>query len=547
MNHKHVCITGALVMSLLVLSTACSDDNKWGTVDNAVPDFKITTEHIRTDYGQDMHFRGTITDADGIAYITLKCDALDIDKTIDIIDIYGEPKTSYDLDYAVRVRDHVTGDGFNVAVTVTDVAGNKTEKEYYVTLDGDFSAPVFITAPDNEVTVLFKANPSFNLSFVVRDNREIGYVEVDVEGVDGFPITIQGDGKNTLEFSRKLTLPTAMADYNVTITAADVPAQEGEVRTTVVKSVVTVGELPDWDNLYLADVAEASQLNSDVFGVPMVMDHVAKNTYRVRYYNEKAGTEICFLPQKTDFGPICFGPDADDPTKLGDDPESVGRITLDKAGVYYLIEVNTMERTVKMETYTPAEAINPIMHMKYGNNQLDTWWGNGSGDEWWQEWYFGPASGPGDVTRMEQDPNNPNIFYIKDWNVTSETFRDESNMKFIFHNWHSHGWWNFQAWRVDNSSDPSRCAYYGNYMNTTSQYESNKDYFDWKFKTSITPEEYKFMYPYAGDSFDIDKWGAENYRKNFIPDNWFNFPHPGDGKYTIILDVHAERVKMFKN
>lgn len=188
-------MTGALALSLLAASS-CSDD-KWGTVDNAVPSFAVTSDHVMTDYGQDIHFAGKITDADGIASITLSCPELNIDKTIDIIDIYGEPKTEYDLDYSVRVRNDVVGESFDVLITIIDVAGNKTEQTVLVTMDGDFTAPVFITMPDKEVTVLYKENPTFNLSFSVRDNREIDYVTVDVTGVDGFPITIQGNGQNT--------------------------------------------------------------------------------------------------------------------------------------------------------------------------------------------------------------------------------------------------------------------------------------------------------------------------------------------------------------
>jgi len=530
-------MTGVLALSLLAVSS-CSDDNKWGTVDNAVPNFAVKTDHVMTDYGQDVHFAGKITDADGIASITLSCPGLSIDKTIDIIEIYGEPKTEYDLDYSVRVRDEIVGESFDVLITILDVAGNKTEQTVLVTMDGDFSAPVFVTSPDKEVTVLYKENPTFNLSFTVRDNREIDHVTVDVEGVEGFPVTVQGNGQE-LEFVRKLSLPTAIADYKMTITAADKAAQEGEVRTTVINSVIKVSELPDWNALYLADVATAAELNSDVFGVPMVMDHVGKNKYRVRYYNEKAGTEICFIPQKTDFGPICFGPDPENPSVLGDDPETVGRVKLDQAGVYYVIDVNTFERTVKLDTYSVSEAINPVMHLHYGQNDLNTWWETNKLDEiWWQEWYFGPADGPGNVMHMDQDKNNPNIFIVEDYKLPA------GEMNMMLHNWHSHGWWNFTAWRVDDSSDPSKCAYYGNYHPTTPHYQSNDDYFDWKFKTSITPEEYKFMYPNGGESFDLGKWGDEDYRKNFIPDNWIKANVPAEGTYRLIFDAHTERIKL---
>ena len=93
--------------------------------------------------------------------------------------------------------------------------------------------------------------------------------------------------------------------------------------------------MPDFPKMYLADVATVEELNSDIFGVPMVINHTGEYQYRARYYNKAAGTEIFFLPQKTDFTPICFGLDPEDNTKLTDDPETAKPIVLDEAGVYY--------------------------------------------------------------------------------------------------------------------------------------------------------------------------------------------------------------------
>ena len=123
-----------------------------------------------------------------------------------------------------------------------------------VTLDADFTAPVFTAAPDREVTVLIKANTVFNLKFTVEDNREIDYVTVNVDGVQGFPLRIEGEGKNKVEFAQALSLPGTPAEYKMTITAYDVPAQEAEVRSSKVESTLSVSELPDFSVLYLADV-----------------------------------------------------------------------------------------------------------------------------------------------------------------------------------------------------------------------------------------------------------------------------------------------------
>ncbi len=536
MNLRNACLTG--LVSAVVLSLAsCSDDDNWGVVDGAKPDFDPSTEHIMTAAGRTAKIKGLIKDADGIASIRLSCPELMLNKTIDLIEIYGEPKTEYELDYDYKIQESVTGDSFNVVVTVTDVAGQTEEKTILVTLDGDFVAPSFSAAPDKEMTVLLKANTVFNLNFTVDDNMGIDYVTVNVEGVDGFPVRIEGNGNKTVTYTNKLSLPSEAQTYNLVVEAFDLPAQEGEVRSSKVESTLSVSELPDFNVIYLCDVETAAELNSDVFGVPMAMDHFAPYSYRVRYYNEKAGTKICFLPQRTDFGPICFGPEDGD--LLGDDPETVGRITLDKAGVYYLIEVNTFDRTYTMSTYSPSEAVNPVMHLHYGGNDLNTWWEvNNFDDIWWQEWFFGPGGNPDQIKlHMDQDRNNPHL-YTMEWKLTEGTER------FQIANWHSHGWWNFTAWRVDDADDASKCMYYGNVHPTIpGHYESNEDYFQWKYM-SLPASEYKFMYPAGGESFDIGSWGSEGYRKNFVPDNWINAHVPADGTYRLIFDLHSEHVKL---
>lgn len=537
MNLRHACLSALAVMTFAFSS--CSDDDDWNIVDGAEPVVELTTEHVMTVAGRSIQIAGTITDNDGISMINISCPELLLKKSINIIEIYGEPLVEYELDYAYKIQEDVQGESFNVKVDVIDVAGSVSNHEMLVTLDGDFTAPTFTAAPDKEITVLLKAAPVFKLNFSVSDNKAIDYVTVNMDGVDGFPVRLEGNGQNTIEYLKSIELPAELASYNVEIEAFDMIAQGDSARSTKVTSIVKVEELPDFDVIYLADVATAAELNSDVFGVPMAMDHIAPYKYRVRYYNENAGTEICFIPQKTDFGPICFGPDNENPSVLGDDPDAVGRITLDKAGVYYEIIVNTFDRTVEMDTYSPTSdrVYNPIKHMTYGANLLNTWWDWNVEDPWFQEWYFGPATGPGDIlSRMEQDSKNPNIWYIDNWQL------EEGETGFAVMNWHSHNWWNFTTWRVDNAADPSKCVYYGNYWPDNNWFTGNLDYFEAKY-INADKDEYNFMYPNAGD-FSVTKWGDEGYRKNFIGDNWVRANITSAGKYRLVMDVHSEHIKL---
>ncbi len=518
-------LTAAMVATL----SACDSKDNWPDVDSKAPEGSLNELNVRTEPGETVRFTGTFTDADGIASIRLVCHEIYLDKTIDLIEIKGEPQKSYDLDFAWALKAGELFDAFDVEITVTDVGGRQTVHNVRVTLDADHTAPVFTAAPDKEITVLIKPTTNFNLKFTVTDNIGLDYIIVNIDGIDGFPMRIEGEGKKTLEFSQPLAVPSEEAQYNVTIEAFDLAAQNDEVRSTLITSVVNVSPLPDFDKMYLADVATADELNSDLFGVPMLIDHTGPYTYTARYYNEKAGTQICFIPQKTDFSPICFGPDKTDATKLGNEPDEVGRLTLDKAGVYYKIDFNTKTCDYTLSTYSVDEAVDPVMHMHYGQDDLNTWWG--TEDIWWQEWYIGPGTDPGNVAHMEQDSKNPHIFRINKWTPADWMFEEDGGTKgWTIQNWHSHGWWNFQAWRVDNSEDPEKIMYYGNYMAATEHYESNRDYFDYKY----------------GDvpDFNLDSWSSEDYRKNFVPDNWIRVPLSPTGVYTLVFDAHLERIKV---
>lgn len=551
----------SLVLSAALIGvTACSkDDDKWPVVDGEAPQITLALSRIRTDYDLTFKIQGKIADKDGIKSIRLVCPGLSLDKEIDIIELYQKPLTEYDLDYSYTVKpDYLTEftGSYTVEVTVTDVAGNTDTQEVLVTFDADFQAPTFVQSPDTEVTVLIKDKTMFNLKFTVEDNRNLDYIEVNLEGVEGYPVRIEANGEPKISYANKLELPSTPKNYNLTIKAYDMPAQDEEVRSTEIKSLVKVQHLPDFDRLYLADVLTAEELNSDVFGVPMVCDHVGPYQYSVRYYNEKAGTQVCFIPQKTDFLPICFGPDPDDETVLADDPEVSGKITLDQGGVYYKIDVNTKTGAYKVSSYSIVEAVDPIQNLHYGQNDLNTWAGWDKPSEiWWQEWYFGPSYS--DLAaiperkdtkvhskievRMVRDSKNPHIWVSEDWDLKAGEMTE-----WLLHNWHHDGWWNYTSWRVDDSADPSRCEYFGFYFPDNEHFNSNKAFFENKY-VKADPTQFKYMYPdNNGAAFSMETWGTINeaYAKKFVPDIKVKCTIPVSGKYRIWFDAHAERIKL---
>lgn len=522
-----------LGLPALLALTACSNDNEWKDVDGAAPGLSLSSSHERTEAGRSIKIAGKVTDNDGIATIDLVCHDLNLNKRIDIIEIYGEPLKEYDLDYAFKIQENQLGDDFNVEITITDVGGRKEKQNLRVTLDADWSAPYFTTNPDSEVIVLIKEKTSFNLKFSVADNRVVDYVEINVvdvtdgqenaKPVAGFPRRVEGNGTGKLDFSEKLELPSKEANLLATVTAYDKEANEAAHSATFT-SLVKVQELQDMEKMWLCDVDDEDELNSDIFGVPVLCDHVGPFQYEIRYYNEKAGTEVCLLGQKGSFGPLCFAPSKDNASILGDNPDEVNRIKLSQANAYYLLKFDTFNGTYSTDTYSVESAIDPVMHMHFGGDDLNTWW-DWNNEPWWQEFYFGPMSdGPREVSKMTQDSKNPHQYILEDWKLSKG-----DNLHFVIHNWHHDGWWNLATWRVDDSADPGKFMYYGNLHPDNDHYTGNADYFKWKY----------------GNSLDIDKWGDESYRKQFVPDNWVDMKSiERGGTFKLIFDAHTERARL---
>ena len=96
--------------------TGCSDDNGYSDVDGQSPVAELKADHVRSGAGHDFTIEGTLTDEDGISFIRLECKDLYLNKTIDLIEIYGEPKKTYDLSYSFALAADELGEQFTVKV-----------------------------------------------------------------------------------------------------------------------------------------------------------------------------------------------------------------------------------------------------------------------------------------------------------------------------------------------------------------------------------------------------------------------------------------------
>ncbi|RHL00348.1 hypothetical protein DW035_01685 [Phocaeicola plebeius] len=456
-----------------VFVTGCSDENGYADVDGESPVAVLKTDHIQSGAGHDFTIEGTLTDADGISAIKLQCADLYLNKTIDLIEIYGEPQTSYDLSYKFSISRDEVGEQFTVKVTVVDVGGRETSQDVLITMDGDFENPVFSLAPDKAITVLMKAdrNPQYTLNFTVTDDRKLDYATIEIPELTGFETrTVSAEGQSSLTFKEVIVFPNVSQVYTINLAAYD--AVGNSVTTTC---SLTVSEMPDFEKMYLADVATDEELNSDVFGVPMVINHTGEYQYKARYYNKAAGTEIFFLPQKTSFTPICFGLDPEDSNKLTDDPELAKPIVLDTPNVYYEIDINVKQSTYSIKTYSVTEATDPINY-EYG--QLCDMPRNEGEPQF--NFYIGWGDSPQNAGEhlFVQDANNPHLFYYP---ATGSTWSLQSGeeMNFIISNYHPNGYWDQVEWRCDNSTDIEKFGYFSKANNVNPNWEgTNRQWWD---------------------------------------------------------------------
>lgn len=487
MKIKRFLLYAAGVM-ILSASSACSDDKEdWPKADGAKPTLTMASNLVGSRAGSTFHIKGKVEDADGISTISLRCPSLYLDKVIDIPALYGEPLKSYDLDYKVNVDAKEVGDIFKVVVTVTDVAGNSVAETVTVDLDGDIDAPVFTVVPDNEVFVVLTDKALLELNFTVKDDRELASVSAEIEGVWSKTIT-EFPIPDEYTFSETVTLPASNSEHILHLKAIDAWGNE-----VCHESTVRVSDTPDYSRMWLADVSTAAELNSDVMGVPMLIERVAPYKYEARYYNEKAGTEIYFLPQRTDFMPVRFGMDPADMSKISGDPSSSRPFVLDKEKMYYHFTLDLMAKEYTVSTYTVEGAVDPIPH-PFGSESMDL---EENGQTMVEFWFGYTTSGPGDVMRFTQDPDNPHRFWL-DQPLSLSAGRHSG---FIIHNYHSKGWWNYCTWRADNEQDPETADWYGNYTNPLWQGKRGADY-------------------------------------------WFKPMIPADGEYRLYFDAHLGRMKI---
>ena len=345
---NHSLLAALLAMTAVTFATSCSDDDNFSDVDGQAPTIALETDHIQTEAGRQFTIAGQVKDADGIRSIRLQNSDMLLDKTINLLELYGD-SLIYDYKLAYKYtskKDWTDSSSFPVNITVEDIGGRTTSATLTVSADGDFTNPEFAVAPSGELTVLVQ-NPKLTLGFTVKDNKRLDYVQVECPAL-GINDRIDAAGQAELQIKKVYDVPSEKQSCLLTVTAYDKFNNK-----VMAQSTVNVDEMPDFEKMYLADVESAKDLTSDVYGVPMVIDHTGPYEYTAHYYNQKAGTKVRFIPQMTDFEPICFGVDPSDNSVLINDASSALGIELNEVA-YYEIKLNIVTGAYSVKTYEPT-------------------------------------------------------------------------------------------------------------------------------------------------------------------------------------------------
>ena len=88
-KHFYNALLGGIFLLALSTASGCSEDVGFPDVDGKEPTMTLVTDHIESGAGHRFTIEGTLTDADGIASVNLQCADLYLNKTIDLIEIYG--------------------------------------------------------------------------------------------------------------------------------------------------------------------------------------------------------------------------------------------------------------------------------------------------------------------------------------------------------------------------------------------------------------------------------------------------------------------------
>jgi hypothetical protein len=318
-----------------------------------------------------------------------------------------------------------------------------------------------ITFADVSDLIIDSTGKTINLRAKVNATEGLDKVEVMYQPWNLSKSITSFAGANSADINEAVLIPAnaALQIHSITIKATD---KKGATNFTEVK--VGLQDL-NYSKLYMADVEGDAALNSDLFGVPVVMDKTGAHTYQVIYYARNANVKVRFLPNKSSFTPVAIGLDPGNSAKLITDATKSSPIVLPTKG-YYKITVNTLLLSYKVEAATATGTpFNQVAIAGRGFPEVPT---------------MNYQNALPNIILMDKDPANPFLFtkLVKMGIPAGQTY---TTTQFIFTT--NNGWTNF--WRFDNRTGPE-IAVFGGGVNA-------------EFPATSTPVSYLLIF----DSFTL--------------------------------------------
>ncbi|MEM6395136.1 MAG: hypothetical protein AAF741_02225 [Bacteroidota bacterium] len=332
-----------LAATILLIGLACEDDMI--SVDST-PQLELV-EEISGLPGETIVFSGLLSDPAGVRDIRITYEPWFLDKVIEVT----PGVTQFELAYSFLIpADEVIGSEHLVTVTAANPGDNDMTSQIRVTISGDNSQPVIsISSPNDGGTFILGPGAEFSLDISANDDQGIGSVRIA-----GFGINEEVEVNDvSYSFNREIDFSLS-GQFTVNVSVTDLAGNTSSASRTV-----NIEESLRFDRMFLADVDTDAELNSDVFGVPMLINGSTDPTtegviFEALYYNKEANQEIRFIPQKSSFAPFAFGA-GPGPNELAIGTDAtVNPIVLPEVA-YYRIIIDFTSLTYTLETFEPTD------------------------------------------------------------------------------------------------------------------------------------------------------------------------------------------------
>lgn len=335
------------ILLALMFMVGCKEDNEISFPESSSPEIIVERDDLYSVPNRKFVIKAELKDDLGLKSVEIKIPEFYLCK--EIVFPLDELLTEYKLTYEfLAPAETKETEIYKVALLLTDVSGNSVTKELTLHLNGDFNAPVFSDVkPVDGMVKILEDDMELEISFDVTDDTGLDSIIVEEKKL-GINERIKLNGEKEYSFRKIYSLPSEATKYEVSIVAVD---NFVEANKTVQNLKFSVSS--EMGVLYLADVPKGTDLQADVFGIPMYYHKKQDGIFTFKYYADTDNKGIYFLGQETAFEPHCFGK-ADEAGNLVNSLEA-DPIVLPGKG-YYEIKANTKNLTYSVTPYVPSSA-----------------------------------------------------------------------------------------------------------------------------------------------------------------------------------------------